>query len=493
MRIAIIGFLIALLLVFSASSYERYTSGLVSQAPSANTPIQHIVIIMQENHAFDNMFGTFPNLPSGYAENLNTCMPMNPPAAKPCIYPWNADSKQSTIQGQDIPHTRGAALKAYNNRLMNGFVKIMPTGAKNFPMAYYDGKILPYYWDYASYYTLNYNFYSSAMSYSLTNHLFAVAGQAGTYASTCLIVCDTTYNLTFPQIGLSLSNAGIPWGYYQYNWNDALNCPLTLGSLGYIGTYYTRNYINAHNHGGFDGLWSGLTDFKQIQANQPECNSLGNLKDLQNVIKNNTLPSVSWVEPEPQVSDHPGQGTWAAGQQYVSSLINLIEKSPEWSSTVIFLTWDDWGGYYDGVIPTQLDQAGDGFRVPLIAISPYSRSGVMVGGPSQEDFSAFLSTIEYNWGLSSLTARDAGQIGPTGCATTMSCGLFYMLNFAQTIHPLVLASTGVTYPLNSCNPPACTFSAVNIPQNLTVYDPNAGINESQTQALSYSGNGDPAD
>ena len=85
--------------------------------------------------------------------------------------------------------------------------------------------------------------------------------------------------------------------------------------------------------------------------NSIECKSLGNLKDLQNAIKNNNLPAVSWVEPQPTSSDHPGQSTWLAGQKYTSSLINLIEHSSAWSSTVIFLTWDDWGGYYDDVFP----------------------------------------------------------------------------------------------------------------------------------------------
>ena len=447
--------------VFVGISFAPSSS---TQIPPAETPIQHIVIIMQENHAFDNMFGTFPGLPSGYAENLNECMPDNPAVLNgPCIQPWNADSKTS-VQGTDIPHTRGAALTTYNNGAQNGFVKVMPTGVKNYTMAYYNGAVLPYYWDYASYYTVNYNFFSSAMSDSLPNHLFAVAAQAGQYASTCTSVCETEYNLTFPQIGETLTQAGIPWGYYQYNWNDAVNCPVTP---------YTRNFINSQGHkGSYDGLWSGLTDFTQVQMNSIECRSLGNLNDFQTAVKNNNLPSVSWVEPEPQVSDHPGQGTWAAGQQYVSSLINMIENSPEWSSTVIYLTWDDYGGYYDGVSPPQFDTAGEGYRVPLIAISPYSITGGIVQAPSYnydtqftnvhaEDFSAFLSTIEYNWNLSPLTVQD------THARDGNEINLFYMLNFNQTpLKPLVLGTTGVSYPLSSCAPPAVRFQCCKLASEL---------------------------
>jgi hypothetical protein len=227
-----------------------------------------------------------------------------------------------------------------------------------------------------------------------------------------------------------------------------------------------------------------------VQTNSIECNSLGNLKDLQNAIKSNNLPSVSWVEPQPTSSDHPGQSTWIDGEKYTSSIINLIEHSASWSSTVIFLCWDDWGGYYDGVVPTQLDSAGDGFRVPLIAISPYSNGNLVGQGQAQEDFSAFLSTIEYNWGLAPLSSIAGNSIARDGSETN----LFYMLNFNQTpLKPLFLASTGVTYPLSSCSPPACTNSAVNFPINSTIYAPNVVINESVSQALLFSGNDDPGD
>src|SRR5579862_843448 len=466
-RKILIAAIVIILAVFSFSSYQRFSSA--SFAAATKTPIKHIVIIMQENHAFDNMFGAYPGLPPGFGLNTTVCMPDKLPALTPCIKPWDADSKQSTIQGQDISHSRSAALAAYNNGAMNGFVSKMISSQKNYSMAYYTGKTIPYYWDYAEYYTLNYNFFSSALSYSLPNHLFAVAAQAGSYASTCLQSCQTEYDLTFPQIGESLTSAGIPWGYYQYNWNDAINCPTTP---------YTKSFVDSHIHGGYDGLWSGLNDFTQVQMTKIECSSLGNMKDLQNAISNNNLPAVSWVEPEPQVSDHPGQGTWNNGEQYVSSIINLIESSPEWSSTVIDLTWDDWGGYYDGVTPPQFDQAGQGFRVLLIAISPYSISGGIVEGPSynygntsqfqgahQEDFSAFLSTIEYNWGLGNLTDRDGYEPN-----------LFYMLNFTQTpLQPLVLANSGVTYPLSSC-PTACSFTIRNANTLSAIYDPNVGIN-----------------
>jgi phospholipase C len=85
---------------------------------------------------------------------------------------------------------------------------------------------------------------------------------------------------------------------------------------------------------------------------------------------------VSWINPNNTVSEHP-PGLVSAGQTYVTGLINAIMNGPNWNSTAIFLTWDDWGGFYDHVVPPIADQNGYGLRVPGIVISPYARQGVI--------------------------------------------------------------------------------------------------------------------
>ena len=87
-----------------------------------------------------------------------------------------------------------------------------------------------------------------------------------------------------------------------------------------------------------------------------------------------TLPAVSWIAPTQANSDHP-PANLATGQAYVTNLINTIMKSPDWDSTAIFLAWDDWGGFYDHVVPPAVDQNGYGLRVPALVISPYARPG----------------------------------------------------------------------------------------------------------------------
>ncbi len=477
-----------MLLILTLAALTFYSGNLSfvngQSTPAARTPIKHIVFIIQENHSFDNLFGTFPNLPKGAGLNLATCMPENPPSTKPCEKPFNADS-QPTVQQTDQCHTAVCANAAYNKGLMNGFYKVDKTNT----MAYYDGSGIPYYWDYAQYYTLNYNFFASAMSYSEPNHLYAVAANSPKLEVDQQKIIP--YNLTFPQIAEVMTPAGVSWGYYQYNWNDKLDCTGT----------YTGSRVMQNIHGGFDTFWAGLAQFKQVQITQKECSSLQNLTDLKNEVNNNTLPAVSWVIPEPQVSDHPAQSALNAGELYVSSVINAIEKSPEWTSTVIYLTWDDYGGYYDGVVPAQLDAFGNGFRVPLIAISPFSIPGGIVSGPSytyfnnatkthgttmQDDFSAFLSTIEYNWNLHNVTIRDGEEPN-----------LFYMLNFKETpLKPLFLGTSGVVYPYTSCiSSGGCSMNAPLAQlQGQGIYNTSSpSWAESNQQALQNAGNGDPTD
>ena len=103
------------------------------------------------------------------------------------------------------------------------------------------------------------------------------------------------------------------------------------------------------------------------------------------------LPNVSWIVPNAKVSEHP-QALVSTGQAYVTTLINSIMRSPCWDSTAIFLSWDDWGGFYDSVVPPDIDENGYGFRVPGLVISPYARAGYI--DHQQLSHDAYLKFIE---------------------------------------------------------------------------------------------------
>jgi phospholipase C len=138
------------------------------------------------------------------------------------------------------------------------------------------------------------------------------------------------------------------------------------------------------------GIWNPLPYFSTVQQD----NQLGNIKSLSNFladVKRGDLPAVSWITPNGRVSEHP-PGLIGVGETYVTGLINAIMQSPDWSSTAIFLAWDDWGGFYDHVVPPQVDDQGYGLRVPGLVISPYARQGFI--DHQTLSFDAYVKFIE---------------------------------------------------------------------------------------------------
>lgn len=121
------------------------------------------------------------------------------------------------------------------------------------------------------------------------------------------------------------------------------------------------------------GIWNPLPYFDTVKQD----GQLSNIQSLDNFFtqaKNGTLPAVSWITPSGDVSEHPPAKV-SVGQTYVTDLVNAIMKSPNWNSTVVLLSWDDWGGFYDHVVPPYVDENGYGLRVPALLISPFARRG----------------------------------------------------------------------------------------------------------------------
>ena len=140
---------------------------------------------------------------------------------------------------------------------------------------------------------------------------------------------------------------------------------------------------------------------------------LGNIHpthDFYTAARTGTLPAVSWVVPAQSVNEHP-RGSVTAGMNYVTSLINAVMRSPDWSSTAIFLGWHDWGGFYDHVKPPVVDLNGYGLRVPALVISPYARPGVV--DHQTLSFDAYAKFIEDDFlGGERLSPRTDGRPDP---------------------------------------------------------------------------------
>ncbi len=349
-------------------------------ATQATDPIQHVVVIMEENHTFDNYFGDFPGVGSQYA--------LTEPAA-------------SNPAPHDIDHSGPRTRFAIDGGAMDGFD---PLGKVQ-----YKKSDIPVYWAYAQHFGLGENFYTDAASSSTPNHIAMIAAQTGGNDQTihvhgCLspandVVLDRDaggdesfsqpcYNI--PSVPAELTAKGLSWKYY-----------------GMAPVWNAPQYIN------------GLKKTPGVDSSQI-------ITDAQA----NKLPNVSFVIPgQDSQSDHPPQATLPA-QNFVSSIVNAIMHSSEWNSTAIFVTWDDFGGWYDHVPPPQVDGIGLGPRVPLLVISPWAKPGYI--SSRQGEFASFDKFIEEVFNLPSLGARDS-------LASTSD--LMDYFNFAQAPDPKLIEPT----------------------------------------------------
>jgi phospholipase C len=147
-------------------------------------------------------------------------------------------------------------------------------------------------------------------------------------------------------------------------------------------------------------------DFSQINSNPTMRAKIVPLSDLENDLKNGPLANVTLIDPsnDDAINEHPPSNV-TAGEEWVLGILQLLEARPDWNSTAVFLTWDEAGGYYDHVPPPQVDAYGEGFRVPLLIISPYAKRGWI--DHDLLDHTSILKFIAADWGLPSLTPREA--------------------------------------------------------------------------------------
>jgi len=170
---------------------------------------------------------------------------------------------------------------------------------------------------------------------------------------------------------------------------------------------------------GVPAIWSPVPGFTDVKEDHQEGN-IKNLSVFMTQAKKGTLPEVSWIVSDPADSEHP-PALISTGQAYVTRLINAIMSGPDWKSSVIFLAWDDWGGFYDNVVPPAVDALGYGIRVPAMVISPYARPGFIDHGTLSSD--SWLRFIEDDFMASArLNPRTDGRPDPkpaAGCGSTI--------------------------------------------------------------------------
>lgn len=379
-----------------------------TQAPVlVSDMIKHIVIIMQENRSFDQYFGTFPGANGIPMQNgvPTVCSP--DPQTKQCIKPYH----NPNVVNSGGPHGAAPAAADINGGKMNGFIAQFRQASKGCKgknpdtpgcvegqtpdvMGWHDAREIPNYWTYAENFVLQDAMFEPNSSWSLPSHLFMVSE----WSAQCATPGDPmscTNSLDGPKNALKLADQGkldyawtdltyllykanVSWGYYLSEGDqpdcsdDAMLCTPS------------KQTVNV------PGIWNPLPAFDTVKQD-------GQLQNIQTVdkflaaAKNGSLPSVAWVVPDNTVSEHP-PASIKAGQAYVTSLINAVMQGPDWKSTAIFLAWDDWGGFYDHVVPPVVDQNGYGLRVPAMVISPYAKKSFI--DHQTLSFDAYLKFIE---------------------------------------------------------------------------------------------------
>jgi phospholipase C len=357
---------------------------------------------MQENRSFDHYFGTYPGADGIPMRNgvPTVCVP--DPKTSQCVKPYH-DPRDVNAGG---PHGAAAAAADIDGGKMDGFIAQHRSGQKactnpDTPgcasgttpdvMGWHDAREIPNYWTYAQQFVLQDHMYEPNSSWSLPSHLFLVSGWSASCSEarnpqSCVNALDgprgglnTSKNdYAWTDLTYLLHRANVSWAYYLSEGNepDCADEAMLCAPKG-----QSRSV---------PGIWNPLPAFDTVKDD----NQLGNIQIVDqyySAAKNGTLPAVSWINPENNVSEHPPAKV-SDGQAYVTSLVNAAMEGPDWDSTVVFVTWDDWGGFYDHVAPPKVDENGYGLRVPGLVISPYAKKGYI--DHQTLSFDAYLKFME---------------------------------------------------------------------------------------------------
>jgi phospholipase C len=352
--------------------------------------IQHVIYIIQENRSFNFMFNKFKGaLTQDYGYDTNGHkIPLH---------------EQSISASWDIDHSSNGFFAAYNNGKINGWNNEYACCGQpsNFAYAYAPPSEVKTYWKMAEEYVLADEFFQSNLDGSYIAHQYAIAAyanhevnfpssywgcQGGPYDTLPTLNSDRSIGPDVPTcenyetLGDELDSASLSWRFYTYPYN------------------------------GDGGLWNAYSAVEHIYNGPDYVNDV--ITPASNFIQdvgNGTLSAVTWITPTFENSDHSGFDS-TGGPAWVASLVNAVGESQFWNSSAIFIIWDDWGGWFDPVAPIYEDYDGLGFRIPMIAISPYAKKGYVTH--VQYESSSVLRFMEDNFGLQPLAASDTRAADP---------------------------------------------------------------------------------
>jgi phospholipase C len=321
----------------------------VARAASGATPLRHIVIACQENRSFDHYFGYYRRagafgVPAGYAQ---------PNGHGGIVKPYHLTSTSTS----DIAHEWRDIHAELGHREMNGFY----TTDGALALGYYNAGQLAYYYALADRFTLCGNYFCSVLGPTTPNRLYLASGTSG--GNTSNTIADGS--LRWPTILDLLDQAGITWKVYNGFGGSSLNPFISFVK------------------------W-----MKHPRVNAPEG---AYFTDLQH----GTLPQFAFIVPGALTCEHPPVPiTW--GQSYIRDRVKALMASSVWKSSAFILTYDEGGGFFDHVVPPQLDAYGAGFRVPTLVVSPYAKRGHIEA--TVYDHGSVLKLVEAVFGLPTLAS-----------------------------------------------------------------------------------------
>ncbi len=384
--------------------------------------IKHVVVLIQENRTVDNLFNGLPGADTVMTGKTHTGSTV---ALQPMPFeePWDPD------------HEHSAWVTEYDKGKMDGFDLVPPspaTGAPaNFPYSYVPHAETVPYFTLAERYTFADRNFAAETGPSYPGHQYLIAGQSD-YAignpndPFFRWSCFAQPGTTTPTLGSNGQVYNGPFPCYDYK---TLADLLDAKKIGW--RYYTE--VEEKTQGAGVQPYSAInhilhsTYWNNVVAPQTQ---------LFTDIAQGNLAAVTYVNPPLVASDHAQQAT-NYGPDWIADIVNAIGASKYWNDTAIFVTWDDWGGWYDHVAPPQLDRMGLSFRVPLIVISPYAKHGYV--SHYRHEPGSILKFIEQTYGLGSLSTTDVRADNLADC-----------FNFAQVPQPYVSVSVrvGVSFFVN---------------------------------------------
>jgi phospholipase C len=399
------------------------SSSGIAQAPAQkqlNQPVQHIFVIFKENHTYDNYFAAYPN-PTGDAP-ITTGLATN--GRSVALFVPSSDDFSPGDNSFDVAHTD------YDNGKMDGFDqashqpnndvfsdRFLHADTQDGAYASYglteaSGRSrLGYYWFLADQGVLCDRYFCAEMGPSFPNHLYLLAASAGGAISNPDISGNITVllaptNNRVMQTHLSraeiptalpvlLEAAGLTWTVFQET-DDTPVVSTAVDTLLDLAAS-VRDIDVIHD----------LTDYNARLIQTPNLD-----QHMSEYIAKGWDAHVTFIKPNDLDCEHPGIGKITVGQAWTQKIIDAIGSSPDWAHSVIILTWDDYGGFYDHVPPPQLDAFGLGFRVPCLIISPFARKGVVQH--TVRDHTSITRFCETIFNLPTMSSRDQQADDLTG-------------------------------------------------------------------------------